>query len=127
MSKGESDASIKNLGDIPPLPEYAAESTIVAVGFPQGTQAIHVGTFFSWIAPVMHVQRIDASVRDEVNFLVVFVNAISRKRVMIMELEYAEDSMAEVGEVDLMELLGVNLKHRIHCKLPVKPGGCQSQ
>lgn len=86
------DAILQQIGDIAEPPGFDPEATIIAVNFPIDVSELSVGSFYSWCAPVVHVDRIDSSVTsDDANFRIVFVDRSSAKRVLEYKLEYPND------------------------------------
>mmetsp|Transcript_57773 Transcript_57773/g.135088 ORF Transcript_57773/g.135088 Transcript_57773/m.135088 type:complete len:104 (-) Transcript_57773:34-345(-) len=68
---------------------FDTAATVVAANFPSSSTTWSVGAFFSWHAPVLHVQKIAAS-DTEAHYCVTFVDFASADRVLETELHYLE-------------------------------------
>eukprot|EP00927_Polykrikos_kofoidii_P069562 TRINITY_DN65086_c0_g1_i1.p1 TRINITY_DN65086_c0_g1~~TRINITY_DN65086_c0_g1_i1.p1 ORF type:complete len:123 (+),score=11.63 TRINITY_DN65086_c0_g1_i1:68-436(+) len=80
----EADAIMEEIQDDIEAPEgFDEKSTVVVANLPYSTSPLHVGAFFSWFAPVVHVEKLKLSVRDtDSNYAITFVDHPSAERVL---------------------------------------------
>eukprot|EP00929_Paragymnodinium_shiwhaense_P040337 TRINITY_DN21074_c0_g1_i1.p1 TRINITY_DN21074_c0_g1~~TRINITY_DN21074_c0_g1_i1.p1 ORF type:complete len:145 (+),score=38.01 TRINITY_DN21074_c0_g1_i1:157-591(+) len=71
---------------------FDATAAVVAANLPAESSTLSVGAFFSWYAPVVHVQRLEESVLDsDANYTVTFVDEAAAKRVVDMNIQHFVD------------------------------------
>uniref|UniRef100_A0A7S1M3C4 RRM domain-containing protein n=1 Tax=Alexandrium catenella TaxID=2925 RepID=A0A7S1M3C4_ALECA len=74
---------------------YDVSATLVVANLPQSASSFDVGAFFSWYAPVVHVERLPTSVTGtDANFLVTFVDSASASHVLQAGVGFYEGELA---------------------------------
>merc|ERR1711879_200487 len=91
----DTEEVLRQLGDVSASEGYDAAATLVVANLPKHATTLSVGSFFSWFAPVVHVEELERTLPaapSSLCFTVTFVDLAAAQSVLDCNVTpFAED------------------------------------